>query len=104
MSKGNKKGISQSKVGIVTGAASGVGLALREELYLRGAGVIMVDKDQSLLNEAVEKFKKSGGTARAVALIISDFPVIKMVGRTGLEPVANGLKIRCSSGLSYRPA
>jgi hypothetical protein len=26
-----------------------------------------------------------------------------MVGRTGLEPVANGLKIRCSTGLSYRP-
>ena len=43
-----------------------------------------------------ERIKTAGHTAVILNLLL--------VGREGLEPSTNGLKVRCSNQLSYRPA
>jgi NAD(P)-dependent dehydrogenase (short-subunit alcohol dehydrogenase family) len=47
----------QSKVAIVTGASSGIGLAAAQQLAKEGAKVVMVDRTQSKLDAAVEDIK-----------------------------------------------
>lgn len=44
------------KIGVVTGAASGIGLATTEHLIDAGVTVVMVDRDADKLNELAERF------------------------------------------------
>jgi len=69
--------IFSGKIVIVTGAASGIGRVLSEEMARRGAYLIMADLNGPLLDEAVEAIKKTGGPARAVKLDVSDFAAVK---------------------------
>ena len=45
----------KDKVAIVTGAASGIGLATAEMLVKEGAHVVMADVNEALLSEAAER-------------------------------------------------
>ena len=42
----------EGKVAVVTGAASGIGLASSEAMMAAGARVVMVDRDEAGLNTA----------------------------------------------------
>lgn len=57
--------IFSGKIVIVTGAASGIGKVLSEEMARRGAYLIMADLNGPLLDEAVEAIKKAGGRGRS---------------------------------------
>ncbi|WGE68863.1 SDR family NAD(P)-dependent oxidoreductase [Actinobacillus equuli subsp. haemolyticus] len=48
-----------SKVALVTGAASGIGLAISQTLANEGAKVLMVDVNEALLKEQAEKINAS---------------------------------------------
>ena len=48
------------KIAVITGAASGIGLATSEALMRAGATVVMVDRNELALTELVAK---SGGKA-----------------------------------------
>ncbi|MDH7500438.1 MAG: SDR family oxidoreductase [candidate division NC10 bacterium] len=65
------------KIGIVTGAASGIGRALCEEMARRFAHVIMADLNGPVLQEAVESVTRAGGRARSVTLDVTDFAQVK---------------------------
>ena len=69
--------IFKDKIVIVTGAASGIGRALCEELSRRGAKLVMADRNQSLLEEAASAIKNSRGSAKAVPLDVTDFQAVK---------------------------
>ena len=56
-------------VALVTGAASGIGLAMTEVMAENGARVVMVDVDADGLNQAAEKLRQAG---RAVETAIAD--------------------------------
>lgn len=58
---------AQCKVAVVTGAASGIGLASAQRLAARGCAVALVDMDGSALVQAVECFTRAGHTAIALA-------------------------------------
>jgi NAD(P)-dependent dehydrogenase (short-subunit alcohol dehydrogenase family) len=57
------------KVAIVTGAASGIGLAVAERLVAAGAKVLLVDQNVAVLQKTVAKL---GDHAKAVAVDVSD--------------------------------
>lgn len=56
----------KNKVAIVTGAASGIGLAISEAFAKEGATVLMADIDETKAAEEAERITKSGGSIRAV--------------------------------------
>ena len=71
----------REKVCIVTGAASGIGRALVQELAGLGANVIATDVNMALLTECVESIVRRGGTARGLELDVTDYDAFQKVVR-----------------------
>ena len=73
---------------IVTGAASGIGRGLTEELAKRGCEVVLADRQIELAKEVASKICASGDRARALEVDVTDFMAVeqlvqKTVERTG---------------------
>jgi len=62
---------------IVTGAASGIGLAYAEAMADNGARVTLLDKDKASLDAAVRRLADRGGDARAQVLDVTDRPALR---------------------------
>ncbi len=69
--------IYQDKVTVVTGAASGIGRALVEELCHRGAIVVASDCDVPELNEVVDALARTGSRVSALPLNVTDLQAFK---------------------------
>lgn len=65
------------KTAIVTGAGSGIGKALAEELAARKANVVAADVNSQQLNKVVESILKAGNSAKAAMLDVSDYDAVK---------------------------
>lgn len=65
------------RVAAVTGAASGLGLAMAEALTSAGATVVLLDIDQAGLAAASEKIASAGGRAETAVLDVSDRAAIR---------------------------
>ena len=73
---------------IVTGAASGIGRALAEELARRGCEVVLADLQIELAEEVASGIRISGGKATAIEVDVTNFPAVdrlvqETVKRTG---------------------
>ncbi|MBN1615594.1 MAG: SDR family oxidoreductase [Deltaproteobacteria bacterium] len=66
----------KDRIIIITGAASGIGRALSEELAHRGARLVMVDRNGKLLKEAAEAIAKAGGKAWIRELDVRDYAAV----------------------------
>lgn len=64
--------MSERRTAIVTGGASGIGLAIAERLATDGVAVAVADRTGDAAAEAAERITAAGGTAIAVALDVSD--------------------------------
>jgi len=69
------------KVAIVTGASSGIGRALSEELALRGCEVVLADRQLDLAHEVARGILNLGGKATAVELDVRDLPGFERVAK-----------------------
>ena len=67
---------SEERVAIVTGGASGIGLAISERLAADGAAVAVFDRDAESATTAAAKISAMGGTAIAVTVDVTDRPQI----------------------------
>ena len=66
-------------VALVTGAASGLGLAFSEAMADNGARVVMVDVDSKTLAEAVERLQKAGLAVEGAVADITDHEALRRV-------------------------
>ncbi len=69
----------KDKIAIVTGAGSGIGRALCEQLAEKGAYVVASDISEDRANETAEIIKKTGGKVTPVFLDVSDYEAVKKV-------------------------
>jgi NAD(P)-dependent dehydrogenase (short-subunit alcohol dehydrogenase family) len=75
--------VFKDSVAIVTGAASGIGRALSEQLALAGAHVILADLQTQLVEDAALSIRSRGGHAISVEVDVCDFGRIEtLVQRT----------------------
>jgi 2-hydroxycyclohexanecarboxyl-CoA dehydrogenase len=66
--------MTAERVAIVTGGASGIGLAISERLAAGGAAVAIVDLNGSAADEAATKISATGATAIGVEADVTDRP------------------------------
>ena len=62
---------------IVTGAASGIGLAYAEVMADNGARVTLMDRDAASLDEAVHRLAERGGDVRGQTVDVTDRPALR---------------------------
>lgn len=67
----------ENKTAIITGAASGMGLVMSQEMTKEGAIVYMVDNNEVRLMEEAEKIKKNGGQVVGCVCDIRDYEQIQ---------------------------
>ena len=62
---------------IVTGAASGLGLAMAEVMAENGARVALLDKDRAALDAAVERLRGAGHAAEGAVVDVADLDLLR---------------------------
>ena len=62
---------------VVTGGASGIGLAYAEVMADNGARVALLDVDRGGLDAAVAKLKAKGGDVRGAVVDVTDRPALR---------------------------
>jgi 2-deoxy-D-gluconate 3-dehydrogenase len=92
----------KGKVAVVTGAASGIGLASAELLAAAGAAVAVVDRDAEAAKQALAKIEKSGSGGLALGTDVgkeseidaATAEVVKQLGRIDILVNSAGTAIR----------
>ena len=77
--------LTSGKVAVVTGAASGIGLALAERFARAGINVVMADVEQPALQAASEKIAGLGGRALAVPTDVSDEAAVNTLAAAAVD-------------------
>lgn len=73
------------KVGVVTGAASGIGRALAAGLAAEGMRLVLADVEASALDAAVEQFRSAGHTVEGVVADVSDRAQVEAVAAVAID-------------------
>ena len=75
--------IFNGKVAIITGAGSGIGKGLAEELSRRGAHVVISDVNAERIEKAAQGIRKAGGKVAFSLVDVSDYEAVrKMIDDT----------------------
>jgi NAD(P)-dependent dehydrogenase (short-subunit alcohol dehydrogenase family) len=77
--------LTEGKVAVVTGAASGIGLALSQRFARSGMQVVMADIEEQRLEQAVSSVSALGGNAVAVPTDTSDESSVQALAATTME-------------------
>jgi NAD(P)-dependent dehydrogenase (short-subunit alcohol dehydrogenase family) len=77
--------LTAGKVAVVTGAASGIGLALAERFARAGLDVVMADVEQPALQAASEKIAGLGAKTLAVPTDVSDETAVSALAAAAID-------------------
>ncbi|CAL9331192.1 SDR family oxidoreductase [Streptomyces sp. Tu 3180] len=108
MSTSNEIRIYRDATAVITGAASGIGRALAEELVARGCEVVLADLQIEQAEEVAAALRKTGGKATAAWLDVTDHAKFEQlvkdtVARTGrLDYLFNNAGITHGMGAGAR--
>ena len=75
----------EGRVAVVTGAASGIGLAISNLLADKGAKVLMTDRDLDAVETASEPLRQRGAEVEASQLDVTDFPWVERVADQAVQ-------------------
>lgn len=75
----------EGKVAVVTGAASGIGLAMAERFLAEGMRLVMADIEQPALQEAASQFRTHGHEMEAVTTDVSDPASVEALAQIAIE-------------------
>ncbi|WP_292010468.1 glucose 1-dehydrogenase [Chryseobacterium sp.] len=89
-------GILNNKVALVTGAGSGIGLAIAETYAKEGAKVIVSDINEEHGKQTVEKIKSAGGEASFVKADTSNAAEVEALVKATVE-IYGRLDIACNN-------
>jgi len=107
MARKNTIRIFGGATSVVTGAASGIGHGLAEELAKRVSEVVLADRQIELAEEVASKICSSGGNASAFNVDVTDFSAVERlvqetVARTGrLDYIFNNAGIGIGGNVSH---
>jgi NAD(P)-dependent dehydrogenase (short-subunit alcohol dehydrogenase family) len=77
--------LTAGKVAVITGAASGIGLALAERFARAGLDVVLADVEQPALQAASEKIAGLGAKALAVPTDVSDEAAVSALAAAAID-------------------
>ncbi len=75
----------EGRTAVVTGAASGIGLALVEALVSHGMRVVMADLDKEKLEGQAARLMGSGGDVTAVVVDVRDSDAVEGLGQVAVQ-------------------
>ncbi len=61
----------KDRVGIITGAGSGIGKAIALDFAREGASVVLIGRREALLKDAAKEIEKVGGQAKVISMDVS---------------------------------
>ena len=77
--------LEAGQVAVVTGAASGIGLALAERFTRDGLDVVLADLEESALASAANRIKELGVETLAVSTDVSDAAAVEGLAGAAVE-------------------
>jgi NAD(P)-dependent dehydrogenase (short-subunit alcohol dehydrogenase family) len=77
--------LTAGKVAVITGAASGIGLALAERFARAGLHIVLADVEEAALGAAAKKVEAFGVEALAVPTDVSDEDAVQRLAATSVE-------------------
>lgn len=93
----------ETRAAIVTGAASGMGLATSQRLAAEGAGVVLCDVNQQAVERAAEQIRSEGGRAVGVRVDVRCYDQVKAAVALTLERYGRvDILVNCAGGNSAR--
>ena len=75
------------KVGVVTGAASGIGRSMAERFCKEGMAVVLADIEEESLDEAVEQIAANGGKAIGVVTDVSSKEAVENLANETIKKI-----------------
>lgn len=86
---------------VITGGASGIGLASAREFTRRGARVVLADVNQSALDEAVEQLRADGAEAHGVVCDVTKLDAVEHLAEESFRLLGEVNLVFNNAGIAY---